>query len=102
MRGAVTRAAGDTPSISGHAAVFNSPYEVRYDKYIFREVIKPGAFTRSLKEKQDVRCLINHDDNQILGRTKAGTLVLSEDKSGLAYEVPELPDTTYARDVRVS
>jgi phage head maturation protease len=57
--------------------VFNSPFEVSFDGYTFREVIKPGAFTRALKEKQDVRCLINHDDNLVLGRTKSGTLKLS-------------------------
>src|SRR5947209_7541891 len=83
-------------SLEGYAAVFNSDYEVRFDNYVFREVIKPGAFTRALKEKQDVRALVNHDDNQVLGRTKSGTLELSQDSTGLKYSIADLPDTTIA------
>ena len=33
----------------------------------------------------DVRCFVNHDHNQVLGRTKAGTLVLRDTPQGLAF-----------------
>ena len=46
----------------------------------------------------DVRALKNHDSNLLLGRTKAGTLELEENKTGLRFKV-KLPDTTAGRDV---
>lgn len=84
---------GDKKFLSGYAAVFNQPTEMMW----FREVVKPGAFTRALKEKQDVRALINHDANLVLGRSKSGTLQLSEDNRGLKFRL-EMPNTTYAAD----
>src|SRR5437667_7784213 len=48
----------------------------------FVEIIKPGAFTRALREKQDVRCLLNHDVNIVLGRVSNCTLLLSEMRDG--------------------
>lgn len=67
----------------------------------FRETIAPGAVTKTLDEA-DVRALFNHDPNLILGRSLAGTLKLSVDETGLRYDIPEMPDTTYARDLAVS
>jgi HK97 family phage prohead protease len=64
----------------------------------YRENILPGAFSRSLREKNDVRALVNHDPNMMLGRTAAGTLQLEEDRTGLHQEV-EPGDTSVARDV---
>ena len=88
----------DRPVIEGHAAVFDE--EAVIGDY-FREVIKPGAFTRAIKEKQDVRALWNHDANHVLGRTKAGTLHLSEDKRGLKIAI-DPPDTQFANDLLTS
>jgi len=51
----------------------------------FIEVIKPGAFTRSLANGADVKCLVNHDPNKILGRRKNGTLTLTDTPAGLAF-----------------
>lgn len=89
---------GKPTKIVGYAAVFNSLSE---ELYGFREMVMPGAFDRALKEKHDVRALVNHDENQILGRTKAGTLTLSVDKRGLKAEI-EPPDTQAARDAVTS
>jgi HK97 family phage prohead protease len=77
---------GGEAHINGYAAVYDDAYEYNLFGIEVREQIVPGAFSRALREKQDVRCLFNHDSNYILGRTKAGTLVLSEDKTGLLYE----------------
>lgn len=49
----------------------------------------------------DVRCLIDHDSQKILGRTINGTLKLTIDDIGLRYEcMPS--DTTYARDLLIN
>lgn len=51
----------------------------------YMETIAPGAFTKSLRDGADVRCLINHDPNRIVGRTKSGTLTLKDTAKGLAF-----------------
>ena len=84
--------------ITGYAAMFNSPSQ---DLGGFIEVIKPGAFTKSLANGADVRCLFNHSEDMILGRTTAGTLRLIEDNVGLRFEC-DLPDTSYANDLHTS
>lgn len=88
------RATGDTVTVVGYAAVFNSTTDFGY----FREVIAPGAFTETLKTA-DVRAYFDHDRGRVLGRKSAGTLRLHEDSRGLAVEI-DLPDTTDGRDVR--
>lgn len=64
----------------------------------FREVIAPGAFAASLRAQRDVLALKDHDPQQVLGRTKSGTLRLAEDDRGLVFEV-DVPDTQAGRDV---
>lgn len=86
---------GDKPGLQGHFAKFNSD---SVDLGGFVERIMPGAFSRALSEEQDVRGLINHDPNKVLGRTKSGTMRLSEDREGLSFDV-DLPDTQDARDL---
>jgi hypothetical protein len=91
---------GDSEGVGilvGHAAVFNTEADSGWG---WREVIKPGAFTKTLREKADVRALINHDPNLVLGRSKSGTLTAGEDAAGLSIEAA-LPDTSYARDLSV-
>ena len=84
----------DAPKIVGYAAVFG---KLSVDLFGFREKIAKGAFSRALKEGQDVRALFNHDPSLILGRTKSGTLSLREDDKGLRYEITP-PDTTIGHD----
>jgi uncharacterized protein len=93
----VTADATGKPRIMGYAAVFNSLSE---DLGGFREIIRPGAFAGALAGA-DVRALINHDPDRVLGRTLAGTLTLREDSRGLLYEI-DPPDTSFARDILVS
>ena len=80
--------------LRGTAAAFNQPTRLGEG---WHEVIAPGAFTRSLQRQDDVRALVNHDPNLLLGRTKSGTLKLSESKAGLDFLVT-LPDTATGRD----
>jgi HK97 family phage prohead protease len=86
---------GDSPKITGYAAVFNSPSE----DMGFIEQVDPHAFDNTLND--DVRALWNHDSSHVLGRTKSGTLRLSVDAKGLKYEI-DPPDTQAARDLMTS
>lgn len=81
---------------SGYAALFNS--ETSIGGY-WVEAIAPGAFKQSLEER-DVIAVHSHDTGRVVGRVGAGTLTLSEDATGLAFE-NLLPDTTDGRDLRV-
>ncbi|WP_218925091.1 HK97 family phage prohead protease [Bacillus cereus] len=84
--------------ITGYAAVFNSKTSIGG---WFDEIIAPGAFARALSENGDIRALFNHNWDNVLGRTKSGTLRLEEDGKGLKFEV-ELPNTSTGRDLAES
>ncbi len=80
---------GEEEFFEGYAAVFGDVADLGW----FTETIQPGAFDEVLKD--DVRGLFNHDDDQLLGRTKSGTMTLSVDPVGLKYRIkynPEDPD----------
>ena len=87
----VREAEGEEMVLEGYAAVFNSETDLGH----FREVIKPGAFDDVMTN--DVRALINHDPNLVLGRTTNGTLTLEQDERGLKYRV-KLGGQQYAKD----
>src|SRR5712691_5530694 len=90
---AETYASSGAKILRGVAAAYGVPTRLGN----FHEVIATGAFTNALKRGDDVRALINHDPNLILGRTKSGTLRLSESPRGLEFSVT-LPDTNAGRD----
>lgn len=79
-----------TPTIIGHAATFNQPYQVGF----FTEQIHRDAFKRTLAGSPDVRLLVNHE-GEPLARTKSGTLTLGTDDTGLTVRAtldPSDPD----------
>ena len=85
------RRAEHADRITGLAAVFFDPgnpegtqYEL-WDNVVER--IEPGAFDRAIAERQDVLGLFNHDTATLLGRVASGTVRLSADPKGLAYEI---------------
>lgn len=78
----------------GYASVFNSRSE---NLGGFTEFVAPGAFTRSLKSRNDVKLLWNHDAGQVLGSTRAKTMTLTEDNRGLKVSAT-LPNTQLGRD----
>lgn len=94
--GAVLRSAeisGNT--LAGYASVFGQVAPIRGGY----EAIASTAFDDVLSRDDDVVALRDHNPELLLGRRSAGTLRLSTDADGLAFEV-DLPDTSYARDVR--
>ncbi len=92
----VRAAAGEAPTVSGYAALFNTETVIAG---FFREQIAPGAFKAAV-QSDDVRALFNHDPNYVLGRTTNDTLTLKEDKRGLFYDVTLNPDDPEAMSVR--
>jgi hypothetical protein len=89
-------ASSDGMSFTGYAAVFNSPSA----PLPFTELIKEGAFQRSLKSRNEIKLFMNHNTDVVLGSTRAGTLRLSEDSRGLLAQA-DLPDTSAGRDLSV-
>lgn len=89
----------DSWTLTGYASVTEHPYEVGF----YTEKIARGAFKRTLKSDPDVTLLLNHDGLP-LARTKAGTLILEEDRHGLFVEAhldPQDPDAqTLARKLK--
>ncbi len=86
------RAAGR--KLAGYAAVFGAAAQVGG----FTETIAPGAFRASLASQGDILALVDHDPGRLLARTGSGTLRLTEDARGLAFEM-DLPDTGLGRDI---
>lgn len=94
----VRAASGSDPlRIIGHPVVYSRWSE---DLGGFREMILPGAATKTIKES-DIRVLFNHDPNFILGRNKAGTATFEEDAKGVLM-VNYPPDTDTIRDLVIT
>ncbi len=80
--------------LEGYAALYG--VETRIGG--MREVITAGAFKASLSQRSDILALVDHDAARVLARTRSGSLRLSEDTRGLAFDL-DLPDTQAGRDV---
>lgn len=94
-----TRSIGENRiAVVGYAYLFNVRSE---DLGGFREMVAAGAGRESAAE-DDIRALVNHDSNLILGRNRAGTLRLSEDSTGLEYEILADERQSYVRDLLIS
>jgi len=81
--------------ISGRAIVYDSRSEVLENAY--REIIRPG----SIRLCDQLLVLAGHNPQHVLGRVSNGTARVWDDGRGICFDV-ELPETTYARDLRAS
>jgi HK97 family phage prohead protease len=81
-------------TLTGYAAVYGVESS---DLGGFTERIAAGAFAGVMDA--DVRALLNHDPSQVLGRTKSGTLRLTDEQRGLRFEC-DLPDSPLGQNVR--
>ena len=84
--------------LCGLAAVYDSETCIAG---FFREVIRPGAFTKVLRERPDVRCLYNHSADFLLGRTRSQSLRLYDSSCGLIYWNDLLSDDPLCDSVSV-
>lgn len=85
---------GDAPKIQGTGVVYNQLSVVMWG--MFREQIKPGAFSESIA-KRDVRTLWNHNSDYPLGRTGNGTVRITEDENGIHFD-NDPPKTSWGAD----
>lgn len=98
-----TRQSDNRSTLSGYAAVYYNAADPKTEYRLWDDMVErimPGAFDRALRERQDIRCLFNHDTDNLLGRSVSGTLRLSSDPKGLAYDC-DLPETSAGKDVGV-
>lgn len=82
------RAGSDSGTrIVGYASTYDQPYPIWGGPEAggFNETVKPGAFSKSVAEKDDVRLLVNHEGVP-LARTKSGTMTLAADDIGLLVD----------------
>jgi HK97 family phage prohead protease len=81
--------------LEGYAALFGVRARIADQ---FDEEIRQGAFTGSLRSGQDVLALVDHDPSRLLARTRSRSLRLSQDSTGLAFDL-DLPETGDGRDI---
>lgn len=90
---------GEALTFTGYACVTEVGYEMQDWLGPFTEVVRQGAFTKTLSEGADVPFLINHG-GMTLARTKSGTLQLAEDTTGLHTEARLDPANSDVGDLR--
>lgn len=82
--------------IGGYAARFNEFSEIMTTKNgeKFKEVILPSAITNDTIKNSDIFCLLNHNKEKVLGRSKfgKGNLKITIDNYGLFYEFEAFDD----------
>ncbi len=94
-----SRSGGDGRTLEGYAAVFDSPARIRDLQGDFDEVIRPGAFTRSLGERTPV-LQFEHGKDPRVGAVPIGAIQdLREDRQGL-YVRAQLFDNPIVEPVR--
>ena len=80
---------GDDRIVEGYAVVFNSRSNELWDfgNGTFVEIIERGAITPELVASSDVKALLYHNRERVLGRSNkgAGSLTLELDDHGLKY-----------------
>ncbi|MDT9689393.1 HK97 family phage prohead protease [Streptomyces sp. P9(2023)] len=74
--------ASGVSTVEGYASVTEEPFEMWDWLGPYSEVVRTGAFGKTLAENPQVQLLLNHG-GLAMAYTKAGTLRLSEDSTGL-------------------
>ncbi|HEY9391269.1 MAG TPA: HK97 family phage prohead protease [Mycobacteriales bacterium] len=90
--------AGGSTTVEGYASVTEHPFEMFDWLGPYSEVVRAGAFTKTLSENPGVQLLLNHGGLS-MAYTKAGTLRLSEDDTGLHMSADVNPTRGDVRDM---
>lgn len=91
--------AGSELTFTGYACVTETGYEMSDWLGPFTEVVRQGAFAKTLNEGADVPFLVNHG-GLTLARTKSGTMQLAEDDTGLHVEARLDPASPHVAALR--
>jgi len=105
----ITRAVETEPEnsgngIAGYGLVTGQWTEMQgMDEIRIFERISPTAVdvARDMAVPTGLYSFLNHDPNQLLGRTRAGTLEVTTEDDGVRYTIPQLPDAQHAETLRV-
>ncbi|WP_068925016.1 HK97 family phage prohead protease [Planobispora rosea] len=90
--------AGGKTLVTGYASVTEEPYEM-WDWYgPYTEIVRAGAFAKTLGESPQVQLLLNHEGLS-MAYTRSGTLRLAEDEHGLHMEAEVNPARGDVRDM---
>lgn len=90
--------AGSQVELQGYASAYEQPYEM-FDMFgPYTEVARAGMCAKTLSDGADVAYLANHE-GMTLARTKAGSLQLSEDSTGLLTVATVNTQRSDARDL---
>jgi hypothetical protein len=99
LRAAPNGTGGDVLHFAGYASITETPYEMSDWLGDYTEVIRSGAFAKTLSENADVPFLVNHG-GLTLARTKSGTMQLSEDEAGLHVDAQLDPASPHVQALR--
>lgn len=91
----------DGVRVVGYASSYEQPYPIwgGPERGGFLETIARGAFSKSIREQDDVRFLVNHEGIP-LARTKSGTLRLESDDYGLLVDAELDPGSPIVQSLR--
>jgi HK97 family phage prohead protease len=94
------RAATDQtgPIVAGLGSVYGQTTTIPGFFSDWDEEVVAGAWTETIKTG-DIRSMMNHDTNWLLGRTTSGSLRLTDTADGLHYEIDINPDDPNAMTV---
>lgn len=74
---------GDGLTFEGYAAVFNSPTAIRDQDGEYTEIVAPGAFRKSIREKTPI-LMFDHGKHPVIGNMPLGLITeIREDPRGL-------------------
>jgi HK97 family phage major capsid protein/HK97 family phage prohead protease len=92
---------GDGRTLDGYAAVFNVPTEIDSWEGTFQEVVAPGAFKRTLKQRGYPVMQFDHGNDTRTGSVPIGvyTAITEEDSSGL-HVIGRLFDNPVVEPIR--
>lgn len=90
--------AGSTVTLEGYASITETGYEMWDWCGPYTEVMRSGAFTKTLSENPQTQLLLNHS-GLAMAYTRAGTLRLTEDSSGLAMAADVNTNRSDVRDM---
>ncbi|KIF69237.1 HK97 family phage prohead protease [Streptomyces sp. AcH 505] len=98
LSGVEVRETGDGTGLEflGHASVYEQAYDM-WDMFgPYTEIVSAGAGADSMARADlDVPLVLGHDQLRRLARTTTGTLVLTEDETGLSVHAPQLDPSDY-------